>query len=65
MGCAVSLAQHAVGYLNGGIIRNNVSGTYAALVAYGNSGSSTWYLNGGTIENNTPVRLPRRSGRHA
>ena len=53
-GCAVSLAQHAVGYLNGGIIRNNVSGTYAALVAYGNSGSSTWYLNGGTIENNTP-----------
>lgn len=54
MGCAVSLAQHAVGYLNGGIIRNNVSGTYAALVAYGNSGSSTWYLNGGTIENNTP-----------
>ena len=33
-GCAVSLAQHAVGYLNGGIIRNNVSGTAGNLKKY-------------------------------
>lgn len=55
-GGAVGLAQHAVGYLNGGVIRNNTSATYGGLIAYGNSGSSTWYLNGGTVKNNTPGR---------
>lgn len=55
VGTAVGLNQHAVGYLNGGVITGNVSdGSYGGISAYGDNGNSTWYLKGGTVTGNIP-----------